>query len=734
MNNLGQRQIEEIQKQDLPTIQEQFDYNQLNTDILTPVPTSDYQNYDEQKPFDVTKIDYTPVVPLQGQEVVADDFSKQLQELQGGLVGESAFQAEQENLQGLPALQETQTDLTSQLKGLVNEAQSIPLQLQQESIGRGITKGGLAPIQTAQLRNNAIKALSVNSLLEATRGNISTALDLADRAVAQKYDPIKEKIASVTKNLEIIRDSESYSADQRKRAQGQLDIQNAKLKQVEEEEKMESDIQNVAIQAAQFGVDSLTLRKIQNAENLVEANQIASDAGVFVSAGEQFTLTPGQTRFDENGNIIATAIAPESIIGEKIANLTPTQRSQAGVLAKQLYGTIRTKDQIEQFLNPILERVASGESIDDIADSLRLAGQSVEFTGILREAGQQITADWTDKKTQTTFDKLDDLISSGNIVATQDFLKKIALDDSGVEQAKQIMGQERTVEFLDEIASDLKKYEDGGGDTNIFTGTLEEISRKAGLVKDSELRKIAVKITKARQQYRRSMTGVAFSEGEDLEYDRIFPDINKTAEFNTAVISGLQESFRGDVDFFYGHKMGTDAYDQIFKQDVLFDKFGKDFANVQDWLDTNPTNQETILNTIREQGLDEAGSLQLINRIRQRSTFNSVGGDTNSAIITKVDNKKDGSKGGQCGRFVNNLTGLGVGDSFNSKMAKMDKTIKEPAPGMVFTMPYKNTGHCGIIVDINNGIATVKDSNWSLDEKVKTHKIAVSKMAGFKRV
>ena len=94
-------------------------------------------------------------------------------------------------------------------------------------------------------------------------------------------------------------------------------------------------------------------------------------------------------------------------------------------------------------------------------------------------------------------------------------------------------------------------------------------------------------------------------------------------------------------------------------------------------------------------------------------------------------NYSDGQKAGQCGRFVNQLTGLGLGDSYQSKMSKMNPSIKYPQPGMVFVMPYKNTGHTGFIVNVKNGIATVRDSNYSLDEKVKTHQIPVSKMTGF---
>lgn len=94
----------------------------------------------------------------------------------------------------------------------------------------------------------------------------------------------------------------------------------------------------------------------------------------------------------------------------------------------------------------------------------------------------------------------------------------------------------------------------------------------------------------------------------------------------------------------------------------------------------------------------------------------------------------DGASGGQCGRFVNKLTGLGVGDSYQSKMSKM--SIKNPTanqlqPGMVFVTPYKDTGHIGFIVAVNNdGTVTVKDSNYHLNEKIDTHKIKISSITG----
>ena len=165
----------------------------------------------------------------------------------------------------------------------------------------------------------------------------------------------------------------------------------------------------------------------------------------------------------------------------------------------------------------------------------------------------------------SAFTGLDDVLAGGDIKQTRDYIRSMALESVGEDRAKTVEGKERTIEFLSEVADDLKKYEQNGGDTNVFTGTLEQLAGKIGMVKNPGLRKIASKILTARQQYRRSMTGVAFSKGESQEYDDLFPGIDKTANFNSENIGALQQTFSGDVDYFYTRRMGADNYNKIFK-------------------------------------------------------------------------------------------------------------------------------------------------------------------------
>lgn len=109
------------------------------------------------------------------------------------------------------------------------------------------------------------------------------------------------------------------------------------------------------------------------------------------------------------------------------------------------------------------------------------------------------------------------------------------------------------------------------------------------------------------------------------------------------------------------------------------------------------------------------------------------------AIQTLASVARPGQAGGQCGRFVNKYTGLGVRDSFESKMNKTDPSIKVGQPGDVFVMPYSWTGHIGFIQEVrprNDGTYdyVVLDSNYGLDEKIKRHVLNSKKISGYARV
>lgn len=103
-----------------------------------------------------------------------------------------------------------------------------------------------------------------------------------------------------------------------------------------------------------------------------------------------------------------------------------------------------------------------------------------------------------------------------------------------------------------------------------------------------------------------------------------------------------------------------------------------------------------------------------------------------------------GTKAGQCAHVVNQGTGFHMGDSYASKEAYINPSIKVPQKGDVFVMPIKGSpyGHTGFVLGTSykpNGQpdqVTVYDSNWyekSRPETVAVHKIPYSDIAGYAR-
>lgn len=267
--------------------------NTITSSHLTPSSQTPYTTPTPSPTYPVGSLDTTvptpPAAPT-AAEGEANSLTASLKALNDSLIGKSAYQASQEAAAGIPDITKTITDLSSQLKGLQNEATAIPLQLQNEATGRGITAAGLAPISSAQLRDNATKALTVSTLLEAAKGNLSTAQANADRAVAQKYGPIQEQIDAAKANLALVLNSPEYTLEEKNRAQQQLDLQNARQAKLDHAKANTTAINTVAITAAQnsatfkpttqYPTVSMALNAITQAASPALATQIATDTGL----------------------------------------------------------------------------------------------------------------------------------------------------------------------------------------------------------------------------------------------------------------------------------------------------------------------------------------------------------------------------------------------------------------------------------------------------------------------
>lgn len=310
-------------------------------------------------------------------------------------------------------------------------------------------------------------------------------------------------------------------------------------------------------------------RTIQEMKNELGVKALRNMSQNVVTPGEKTTVDLGEGIKVERGSAkVQTDIgSAEGLSGE--------QQIQGRALARKIAGVRGA----EKILPSIYAEMKTGKTIDQIEDALRFSGQSEGFTGDIRNAVQSIMVNESSEgKTQRAMDYIDDLYSDGNEDEAKEQVKRLARKQAGTAQEAQLNGKERTIGLMEEIQDDLNTLENNGIKTNIFSGTQEEINAKIGRVNNVDMRQVATKIAVAVQNYRRSMSGVAFSVPESEEYKKIFPSISKTANFNKANIDALSEVMRGDLDTFYSLSMGKEAYSNMFGEQKEVENFDREGA------------------------------------------------------------------------------------------------------------------------------------------------------------
>ena len=207
------------------------------------------------------------------KEKEQSDLIKTLQDLTNEEAGRPAFQTQQETAFGADEKTRTLNDLQVQLQQILNEHTAAQLATQQ---GQGVTTTIDSRQRAEETRVSAIKALSISSLIAAAESNLSYAQSQANRAVETKYAPIEAKIKAATANLQLIKNDPTTTNQEKRQADQQLAIQSQMKAAVDQAKDWADKIQRIAIEAASKGADALTLQKIQNSSNPIDAARLAA--------------------------------------------------------------------------------------------------------------------------------------------------------------------------------------------------------------------------------------------------------------------------------------------------------------------------------------------------------------------------------------------------------------------------------------------------------------------------
>lgn len=299
---------------------------------LPPTPVTAPQPLTPTQPSttDIINQQFTLTPEEQANQQSQSATMRRIAELTGQTSGAN-IASETARLQSTPefqAKQQTVNDLTSQFNQLATSAQQIPLQMQQQSIGKGLTTAvGQGLIET-ELRKNAIQQLGISSMLSAANGNLSLALQQVDRAISAEFDPLKAELTTAQANLDALRNDPNITNAEKKRAaiaQAQLDDRSAALKTREADKQ---GILDTGLKAAQLGADALTLQAIQASKTAAEAQQVLMMSGLLAP---QAAAPDTQIIKLDNGQTVVV----DKTTGKVISNIGGAQPIQGGAFGTQ---------------------------------------------------------------------------------------------------------------------------------------------------------------------------------------------------------------------------------------------------------------------------------------------------------------------------------------------------------------------------------------------------------------
>ena len=192
----------------------------------------------------------------------------------GTLGTESTRQAELEEEAELPGQRQELQGIINQLQTLSKASAAIPIQIQEEFKGRGVTAGGIEPIQTSRLRRNTIQALGLAAIGQTFQGNISLAEASIAKALEVEFEP--ERIKLQTLQQLYLFNKDALERVDKKRADN-LNIllgERERLLNLAEADKKE--VYNLGKLAAQFNAPTSVIQEALASSSREEALSILS--------------------------------------------------------------------------------------------------------------------------------------------------------------------------------------------------------------------------------------------------------------------------------------------------------------------------------------------------------------------------------------------------------------------------------------------------------------------------
>lgn len=193
------------------------------------------------------------------EDAAQGTFQAQIQDLSASLSGEAGTRRTLEEEAGVTADRDALSGIVSQLKALKFDRVAVPLQIQEESAGRGRTRAGVAPLETARLRTNAIKSLQLAATGSILQGNISLAEQHIANALEAEFEPQRIELAALEQAYEFNKDT--LERQDKKRADNLALMISERNRLLNNQETNKKTVYDLAKTAQEFGAPTDVVQK-----------------------------------------------------------------------------------------------------------------------------------------------------------------------------------------------------------------------------------------------------------------------------------------------------------------------------------------------------------------------------------------------------------------------------------------------------------------------------------------
>lgn len=303
-----------------------------------------------------------------------------------------------------------------------------------------------------------------------------------------------------------------------------------------------------------------------------EAKKLAMEYGIksnyYLSGGTVYRTSDGKP-FSREGDFF------------KDAGVSSFDEARRKGLLSDLGPSIAQRMQQEQIdiqrQNAEVDRMYKIKTLENQAKELELkyGGLKFDFSNIptgqmetvngLMDAFNAVAVGLTDEQRKSAKTSFQGLVNRGDIEGAKEYLISTIAQSNAVpaDQKNKVYGRQEALNALTDVKKLLKEYEAAGGDTGFFTGKMEDWANKIGKTTDPKLATIQNQIRLALVDYRRAVSGAAFTETEAAEYNRLFPSVGKVSEFNSAIIDSLAQTFSRNQKSFLQVIVGPTAAESL---------------------------------------------------------------------------------------------------------------------------------------------------------------------------